>query len=596
MFEWFFMLTSTTYAANRLAVLQVCLAVILLLALAMHLFSYPHMVDKRVWDASKSEALPALLPVMNREAPNTLYLRMEYAAPQNTKVQVFSAGCIIRLWVNEHPLPLNASTACDLSEGKIFDLAPELIEGTNRLLVEADRLGFLHVASLPPKDGLFWWMRAMMVLCACVMLFLLVQPLMQDRASGVIIAAGLAVFAHQFNHTNFMQYVMDMPWHLQYINYVAEYWRIPAPRDGWAFYHAPLYYCIEAVILVVGNVIGSFDPTSLLRLFSLGCFLVFLIFGALTLKLLVHNRLAYYVSLMLLVFYPSGIIFSSRLDSHLLFYPLYAGTLYYVLRWINDSKDKDFAIALGLFGVCLAARTNGYLLFPMVGGAFIYKWRQQGCLPVKLRSFVMVVGIIVFASGFAVNKGRSYYYSNFVYQDGKGIINVDRLGDDLRITNSIDKFLLLDTYIYFSRPFWDVWVDDNGRQYFWNSLLKSSLFGEFKWNHPMIAHALSIALLGGIFYAAYTMMMDRKYYLSRREWWMCMVTLWIPILALMRSRYNNAYASTQDFRYIYPALISFCGLIGLMLERQMTQRSGVLIAVPAFVIFACTSAIFFLIQ
>lgn len=36
--------------------------------------------------------------------------------------------------------------------------------------------------------------------------------------------------------------------HLEYIQYVAEHWRVPPPGDGWQFFQTPLYYFISAAL------------------------------------------------------------------------------------------------------------------------------------------------------------------------------------------------------------------------------------------------------------------------------------------------------------------------------------------------------------
>ena len=141
-------------------------------------------------------------------------------------------------------------------------------------------------------------------------------------------------------------------------------------------------------------------------------------------------------------------------------------------------------------------------------------------------------------------------------------------------------------------------MNGSGRQFFWNTLLKTSLFGEFSWRYPKTALLLSMLLLWFIGFFLANTALNWRYYSSRREWWVFMALLWIPLLALMRSRYLNTYACTQDFRYIYPALIAFSGLLGMIMDHNLLQKryiNAALIGIPLCV-FSCTSLLFFLLQ
>ena len=48
------------------------------------------------------------------------------------------------------------------------------------------------------------------------------------------------------------------------------------------------------------------------------------------------------------------------------------------------------------------------------------------------------------------------------------------------VRNNPGNFLFFDLRTFLTQPYTDPWHDELGRQFFWNYLAKTSLFGEFK--------------------------------------------------------------------------------------------------------------------
>ena len=572
----------------------------------MHLFSIPHINDKHVKGTSFGDTV-TLLPVMNKNS-SQFFLRanINYFIGKQTKIEIFSSGCINQVFINYQKVTFDEKS-CGLFRAVIIDLGFALQEGNNILEITASQpkllpaifaSPLLHVAFITSDNLVLEITKNIVLICLCVLIILLMHCLTAEYVSGILLSIAFLTFFHWFTYTNFMQYTMDMPGHLQYISYIAEYGHLPPKQDGWAFYHAPLYYVLQALVLRVGNYFGSFDPIEMLRIINIFYFLTFLIFGILTLHLLIKNHWAYYSALALLIFYPSGILFSSQIDSHLLLYPLYAGTIYFLLRWIYEERSVLLAFSLIFLGLCIATRTNGFILFPIFIIVLIYKWRL---LYYKLKYFTqpcIILGISVVIIGLLINQERLYnnYYINDKMPEIVG--NIEKLSSALKVENNIKNLMYFDIKTYLSEPFWSVWDNKHGRQYFWNSMLKSSLFGEFQFRSSTTAQIISLLLLWIIIYQIFNTLINWKHYFISREWWICILLLFIPISALIYTKWRFPYSCTQDFRYIYPALIAFCGLIGITIERSIYKRQYLIPIITSsfIVLFSYHSVKFFLIQ
>ena len=577
-------------------ILLFCVCAMLMLCMAMQHYCYPTMDDITIDRDGQAAGAPAMLPAFENYS-SQLHVGLIYSEPgQTKKFRVFSGGCIERITVDEKILPFDRSSLCDMFAGGItVDLGEVEIPGTSVLNIYTagtiDR-HIIHLEPLAPDTTLFHVLSCGLWLLASAILLLLMHGVMGEWLTGGILWGAASIFLYRFMHTNFLQYTTDMPWHMHYIMYILNNWSIPAPRDGWSYYHPATYYALEAIILKIGNWMGGFDTTNLVRLSSMVFFIVFLAISAVTLKGWLQDRRAYYMAFTLFAFYPTGMLFSSRIDSHMLYYPLYAATFHYLLKWLDEKGYKNLWIALSLFGLCLGTRSNAYLLAPLFIIALLYKYWKKALVREGLlacRPYIVMTAALLLL-GVALNPGRMLYYQYFVYKDFREG-NVEMLPAALRIDNKpISKFFVLNTNDYFNEPFWDAWNDKGGRQFFPNSFLKSSLFGDFQMEHRELAKFLCTALLWMILYSACSMAIDWRHYASKRIWWICVMPLLVGILALMRGRLTFPYASTQDFRYIYPATLGCAAMLGMIFERYTSQKYCFLAAVTAITMLVFTGS------
>lgn len=582
------------------ALLGCLLAMAALLAL-MHFYALPKITSVTQLRPDSTEKT-IFLPELHPGDAFVTHIRMDYQPGQQTNFLIIAQGCLRYLTLNDTHVPFSSNLRCKYKAGLPVDFQRQLKPGENHLIIITDRPGDLYVWPVvfdsDPAD-LSNWLGFALILLSCAVVVLFMRRLTGEWGTGWIMALGMLMYFFQFVQTTFIQQVMDMPGHLEYISFIAKYWYLPAPRLDDMYYHAPLYYVIEAAILRAAFWLGSFDPVSVMRLFSLVCFMTFLMFTSLTLRMFLRrSRTAYYIALLLFTLYPTGIIFAARLDSHLLLYVFYAGCIFFTLRWLEEGEDRYFGQALIMFGFALATRSNSFILLPLLGLAVLYQWCKRGGWwpPINLRSMIIIVGLLAVYYGAAVNIGRSTYYR---YTDYNGVGNLHMLHPNLRVKNTLDKFTQIHMNSYKTRPFWSPWRDSSGRQYFWNSMLKTSLFGEFRWAQPQLALQMAILLLVLIGYGIVGSLFSWRDIWRRPEFWILLILLFVPIAALMRSRWLYPFSCTQDFRYIYPALMGFCGLIGMVIERHLAlglYNIRAIAGIALCIVFCIYSVAFFLLQ
>jgi len=579
----------TDYCKSRS--LYYCFLAMAALVMAMQVFALPNMSRTKV-DILNSGAVQKFLPYMqDKPGPGatgfTYSLSLYYSnvSFQQTEYQIVPGGCVRRITVNNRNVPFHSDNICDprpasywipYSTPVYIDLARYLKDGRNTVQIQTIKSEFnIGPVILYDSTRLSKWIGLCMAAAVCIALILIVERQTGERLSGYIISGGFLVYLSRFSQTSVSQYSMDLPGHLYYITYIADQWQVPKPYWGYSFYHPPLYYALEALVLHFSNWFRSFDVVSCLQLFSLCCFITFIVCAALTLHRLIRIRLAYYTALIFLVFYPSGIMFAARLDSNLLFYACYSACLYFVVCWLQENKNRDFGLALAMLGLALATRANALILLPLMLLSCLYYWLKLGWPASIAHATVVRAGLIIVCLGIAAGIGRIEYYHITESRHEPFLVgNINVLSRALILNESLDTLLLPNIPLYIQHPLWNVWNDVNGRQYFWNSMIKSSFTGEYNWDSldaKELAGAMGNIMLAIIIYIMDAYLLHRRVLRSSPEWWLCLVSLMIPIGALMEHRWLYPFACSEDFRYIYPAIASFCGLFGLSIERHLSE-------------------------
>ena len=147
------------------------------------------------------------------------------------------------------------------------------------------------------------------------------------------------------------------------------------------------------------------------------------------------------------------------------------------------------------------------------------------------------------------------------------------------------------------------WSDETGRQYYWNYLLKSSLFGEFDFgkNKNIVATAKLISsfflIIAGYFLIILSLALSRKKTTIRNipgVLFAVFAGIIIPLLILIVTRIKHPYSAQADFRYIFPVMVPVVFLCALGLENlknklKMLKYFGYVLSI----VFAILTILFF---
>jgi hypothetical protein len=381
-----------------------------------------------------------------------------------------------------------------------------------------------------------------------------------DKIIIIILMFGLLVRMVYLFNTGFRERTFDVEGHVEYIQYVGDNYTLPEPSMGWETFQPPLYYITGAIIYKLSELSGLYYPRGL-QVLSLVYYMTFLFFGIFIFQRIFNsgqNRDLFYLSSALLVFWPGGILHSIRIGNDVMSYMFYSMGLYFTIKWYDTDGDKTLYIASVFTALGIMTKSNSLCLVPVIGLLLLYRFFR------KKKSFYLRKGLIVLAIlliAFSVNFIRTFNDAkNYAKSHPMSwiVLNVRDNPQNTKVGNSANNYIYFDIKTFMNEPFTCNWQDWGGRQYYWNYLLKTSLFGDFKFLEPIhniLGVVISFLLLIMICFFITGLCLFQKAQVNM--FGILLLNMFFLLTASMIYRIKCSLASVGEFRFILPVLISF---------------------------------------
>jgi len=366
---------------------------------------------------------------------------------------------------------------------------------------------------------------------------------------SLILLASLPIQLLYQSHTPVIERTYDVLGHLQHIEFIAYHGSLPPADYCHECFQPSLYYAVAAAVYSTARVTRIFDPMQVLQFLALAWFWVFLVMSARIVLLWFPGQREVQLATALLAFWPAGFLHSARVSNDIPLYAFFATCLYFVLSWWKTDNRKHLIVAAIVAGCGVLIKAT---MMPLIGAiAILILYRLFSERHVGKGWFSYLLPLLVMIAGIAVYLTQSSLRGNMVppFQDTWSAMYVG---------NSWKQYLVLNSASYFTSPFVDSLRDGTGRGYFWNYLLKSSMFGDYGgwFQKPLqrfLALVMSPLLLGLVilFWIGLARNVSRAARLSLP----LLVVIAVSILSVFALRLYNPYSANNDFRYIYPVLI-----------------------------------------
>ena len=465
--------------------------------------------------------------------------------------------CVTDLVVNGVRLPFqNYSGYCNWNQGFVLskaEIVKNLGKDTSDFHVQMSLIngGGLGGVTAVVDGGGF-----MLVLFSVIFFVLLVAFVFSigtrfkiRRSLLLIFVIGLLLRIGYTNETFFDKRGHDVGGHVHYMKIIAEENRVPASNECWTCYHPPVYFVLSAGVWKMANLTHCF-PQNAVKWFDFLISLVALGFGLACLANILNGAPLSAAALLWSV-WPSFVLASPRLGNDVLFYAMHAVALWGCLKYLRTNYGKYFIVAVVAAFIAYWTKSTAVVTFGVLGLTFL----MQFCKHPRLwsRSERVAAGIFVAA---AITVACVALTHDVVGNAGGN-------DDTVLVRNVPGNFFFFDLQTFLTKPYTDPWHDELGRQYFWNYLAKTSLFGEFKLLETSKGIALAsfistcfVALLGfGL----------RGLWISRWDKVQVLIAVqaFLFFAAMITLRLKYPFSCSNDFRYIVPVLLSCLPWVGI---------------------------------
>jgi hypothetical protein len=430
--------------------------------------------------------------------------------------------------------------------------------------------------------------------------------------------------------TDYNQKTHDVDSHIEYIEYISNNYKLPHPDSGWVYYHPPLYYILSAVLWKITPEINLFSKDlkrEMLQYLSLFIWLGYSIFSILIFKEFIdrifisrktifseNKTIKFILKKMditkgefllifcstIFLFWPSNILHSIRIGNDILLYLFSSISLYYIVRFYSSKGKFDFVLSIIFSALAILTKTSGIILFVLLGIILMLHWKNK---TIENKTFLKNISLLclsfLLVIPFAFRKvGYSLFFRKNLSIPTVIVGNTTDLDSRLFVKNELQNYVWFDVKSFITEVFVNPWEDTGGRQYFWNYLFKTALFGEFNYNS--VFHRNLGVLISILFLVLLIITLWGFFYLNNQEKKeLIPVTLYLlfSLIAMIILRAMVPASCSNDFRYILPSLIPFCLLMTFSVSKlAASKRKKIsLILIGTGIIFSLSSILFYII-
>lgn len=526
---------------------------------------------------------------------------------------------ILSLTINNIPINLNSvphHLRKDYNRGFTYDVRDYLNKGDNNLeIVYSDQGGLMGVViSGEPGVKILTLMYLLCSLFAIVLSLKLLNVFRVSTPIKLLFIGALLIRIFYFSVTPADVRDHDLGDHIGYSEYLSTRW-MPPPIDyatGGAFFHPPLYYYTGALVYRATQWFEPHNKVTIYRaqqILSLTYSMGFVLFGLLILNELFNKYHTHFnqttraqngqdkhadntyeqssaitttqSSLFWLIgalfaFWPVSIIHSVRIGNDPMLYFLFSASLYFIIRWYRQDQKRHLMLASILGAAAILTKANGEILVVVLGIIGLFKMIRSGEWARYIKMAIAPCLIMLVAVAITVGPGLILKLEG--KRDKLYIDNIDGLSKANLVGNTASNYFWFDAKTFITEPYTDPYDDRMGRQFFWNYLGKTGLFGEFKYssllstNMAVICSFFAVLMLIYCIAGLYRMNRDDLKFMAPIL--LSGFFLWAGVTYM-----RMTFPANIDFRYIVPILITFCGIYGasiISFERQGIKRMATL--------------------
>jgi hypothetical protein len=409
--------------------------------------------------------------------------------------------------------------------------------------------------------------RAVSVTCGLLLVVAmaaLLKRLRFDTGTILVVLGGVWLYLGYLGYTVYTERNYDGGSQLEYIEFIVKNHKLPKADTCFVCHHPPLYYVLGAGAYAMFARLKIIPPTDGLQLYSLAVFLGFVVFAVMLSRELARDRREVQLVAAFTMFWPYSVHNCTRVHNDTLVSTLLVAALYFTVRWARHDRPRDLYLAgfVGALGILTksSAIVSGALLALLLG-------KRVLSAPNKVRTVLrgaLVGGMLVAALLLNASRKEKPIEREIAPRGAlceKLLGSACHIGEHQFVGNKLKNYVWFDLKSFVTEPYFIAERDFAGRQWFWNDLLKSSLFGthntvpdretSYELNKAL-AYGHNWLLLGMTGYIGAGLVAMGK---QRRRFAVLGVFVLLSVLFLAGFKALIPAPHHNDFRHIFPVLV-----------------------------------------
>lgn len=567
---------------------EVYLAIVLVACALFTIWCEPKISNVRlIVDGIEKEMT---LPI-SEDTPDhrVFYVKMDVADLRfpGYSFHVIPDDCLEKLSINGERVSLDSvRNRCDYTNGFYLDSKklPAAEDGILSMDFSLKDNGGPGGLSLEIYQNGFLWrlFQGFFALDFLVLAFLMLRRYRVPIPFALLIVVATLCHVFYTEATSYTTRTHDVDGHVGYIEYIADHYRIPDNEACWSCYHPPVYYTMMAPVWATAEWVG-FPPARAVQWANFILSFVLMATGIGVLRLVMTGP-ALGLASVIWAFFPTLFLTAPRIGNDQLFFLAHVICLCASLSYIV--KRKPVALVIGAIA-CWASfwtKSTGSVTICIWLAGFVLGYFPRDRMLPKSEEWI---GLLLM-----LGLGISILVKLLL---GDALVgNATGLNGRLKVASDAVNFLYFDVPGFLSTVYTDAWNDEGGRQYFWNYLFKSALFGEFKIRTDAfglwIASILNYSFFGLLIYGVigfWKKKFDRRVLLL-------VVNGGLLLLALALLRMKYPYSCSNDFRYILPIILSFVPFVGWGIFKENASFKWEVTGIVCALCFVASSCLLYL--
>jgi 4-amino-4-deoxy-L-arabinose transferase-like glycosyltransferase len=392
----------------------------------------------------------------------------------------------------------------------------------------------------------------------------LLKRLRFDTGTILVVLGGVWLYLGYLGYTVYTERNYDGGAQLEYIEFIVKNHKLPKADTCFVCHHPPLYYVLGAASYAIFARLKIIQPTDGLQLYSLAVFLGFVVYAVMLARELARDRREVQLVAALVVFWPYSVHNCVRVHNDTLVSTLLVAALYYTMRWARHDRPRDLYLAGFVGALGILTKSSGIVIGALLA---LILAKRLFTAPNKPKTLLRgaIVGAMLVAALLLNASRKDKPIEREIAPRGalceKLLGSACHIGEHQFVGNKPKNYLWFDLKSYLVEPYFIAERDGAGRQWFWNDLLKSSLFGthntvpdretSYELNKGL-AFGLNWLLLGMTGYIGAGLVAMGK---ERRRFAILGVFVALSVLFLAGFKALIPAPHHNDFRHVFPVLV-----------------------------------------